>query len=266
MKATTPAEKSLPIIVMVMCLAFALFGSSCGGGASNPESSSSGTTPPTSTPPTTSTIVAVLAAPSQPVSVMVDGQVLAENLAYMNSTNPLIVSSGAHKLLLHNSSGDACGTMTLNLQPASHTTILCIFPAVFGAFPDIHTDDTTPAPNSMAKLRIDNLANNPPTGGAFDVYVMPFGSAPSGTPFLVNAGSQGPVYQTVAPGNYDVYFVTEQNNSGQAPPTVVYHTGSLTLAANQNRSVYFLTTCQDPTGASGCTPNGFTSVIVADLN
>jgi Domain of unknown function (DUF4397) len=265
MKVTTPAEKS-PIAVLVMCLAFAFFGASCGGGASNPESSSSGTTPPTSTPPTTSTIVAVLAAPDKPVSVMVDGEVLAENLSYMTSTSPLIVHSGEHKLLLHNSSGDACGTLSLSLQPASHTTVLCIFPANFGPISDIHTDDTTPAAGSMAKLRIDNLANNPPTSGPFDVYVVPFGSAPSGTPFLVNAGSQSPVYQTVAPGKYDVYFVTGQNNSGQPPPTVVYHTGSLALAANQNRSVYLLTTCQDPTGSGGCTPNGFTSVIVADLN
>jgi hypothetical protein len=244
--------------ILASCVGLALLASSCGGGSSSPESSS---TPPA---PATATLVAILAAPSQPVSVSVDGQVLAENLSYMTSTNPLIVSSGQHHLLLQNSQGDDCGQQTLTLQAGTHTTFLCIFPAVFGPLAQIETDDTTPASNSMAKLRVANLANN--TNSAFDVFVVPFGSAPTGSPFLTNAGSQAPVYQTLSPGNYDVYFVTEQNNSGQAPPTVVYHTGSLPLAANQNRSVYFLTTCQDPTGANGCIPNGFTSVTVADLN
>jgi hypothetical protein len=208
--------------------------------------------------------VAVLAAPGQPVSVVVDGEVLAQNLSYMTATNPLIVTAGQHQLLLKNSGGDPCGAQSLNLLPASHTTFLCIFPSIFGASADIHTDDTTPAPNSMAKLRIENLANNAIVFGPYDVYLVPFGSAPTGTPFLT-LGNQEPVYQTVAPGNYDMYFVTEQSQ-GSPPATVLYHTGSFPLAANQNRSVYFLTTCLDPTNGGGCTPNGFTAVTVPDLN
>lgn len=257
---TIHTQKSLRTMLTGLCLTLALLGSGCGGGNSTSDSSS---TPPT---PATATLVVVLAAPGPPASVSVDGQVLAENLSYMTSTNPLIVSSGQHQLLLRDSLGPVGPAQQLDLQPSTHTTVLYIFPAIFGIITQVMTDDTTPAPNSMAKLRVANFANNPIVGGAFDVFVVPFGSAPSGTPFLTNAGSQGPVYQTLPPGNYDVYFVTEQNNSGQPPPTVLYHTGSLPLAANQNRSVYFLTTCQDPTGASGCTPNGFTTVTVADLN
>ncbi|HXM13958.1 MAG TPA: DUF4397 domain-containing protein [Candidatus Eremiobacteraceae bacterium] len=247
---------------MSLCLALALLGASCGGGNSMPDSS------PTPPAPATATLVVVLAAPSLPVSVFVDGDVLAQNLSYMTATNPLIVSSGQHELLLDNSQGEAVASngQSLNLQPSSHTTVLYIFPAVFGTFVQVLTDDTTPAPNSMAKLRVANFTFNAVVSGPYDVYVVPFGSAPSGTPFLTNVGSQSPAYQTVAPGNYDVYFVTEQSNSGQPPPTVLYHTGSLQLAANQNRSIYFLTTCQDPSGASGCTPNGFATVTVADLN
>ncbi len=254
-------SKLLPMKTMGLCLALALLGSSCGGGSSSPDSSSN---PPT---PATATLVVVLAAPSPPVSVSVDGDVLAQNLSYMTATNPLIVSSGQHELLLENSKGEAVGSngQALNLQPSSHTTVLYIFPAVFGTFVQVLTDDTTPPPSSMAKLRVANFTFNAVVSGPYDVYVVPFGSAPSGSPFLTNVGSQSPVYQTLPPGNYDVYFVTEQNPGGP-PPTVLYHTGSLQLAANQNRSIYFLTTCQDPTGASGCTPNGFATVTVADLN
>jgi len=257
MSATARVQKSSPI-AMALCFAF-VFLMGCGGGNSSPESASA---PPA---PATATVVVVLAAPGPSVSVAVDGQVLAENLSYMTSTNPLVVPSGQHQLVLENSQGSsASGMQALNLQPSSHTTVLYIFPAVFGALTQIMTDDTTPAPNSMAKLRVANFANNPVVSGPYDVYVVPFGNAPSGSPFLTNAGSQSPVYQTLAPENYDIYFVTEQNPGGP-PPTVLYHTGSLQLAANQNRSVYFLTTCQDPTGG-GCTPNGFTTVTVADLN
>lgn len=259
MPPTARIQKSSPTRLMALCLALAFLVSSCGGGSSSPDSSG---TPPTQT---TATLVVVLAEPSPPVSVAVDGKVLAENLSYMTSTNPLIVSSGDHQLLLENSQGaSASNTQPLSLQPGSHTTVLYIFPAVFGPLVQVMTDDATPAPNSMAKLRVANFANNAVVNGPYDVYVVPFGSAPSGSPFATNLGSQSPVYQPLAPGNYDVYFTTEQNPGGP-PPTVLYHTGSLQLAANQNRSVYFLTTCQDPTGG-GCIPNGFTTVTVADLN
>ena len=264
---TIHTQKSFRTMLTGLCLTLALLGSGCGGG--NPTSES---TPPT---PATATIVVVLAAPSTPVSVSVDGQVLDENLSYMTSTNPLIVSSGQHQLLLRNSLGPVGpsqnGIEQLDLQPSSHTTFLYIFPAIFGIFLQVMTDDTTPAPNSMAKLRVASFAFNsvPGINAPIDVFVVPFGSAPSGTPFLTGVQATGstanPVYQTLPPGNYDVYFVTEQNNSGQPPPTVVCHTGSLPLAANQNRSVYFFVTCQDPTGG-GCAPNGYTTVTVADLN
>ena len=259
MNATARIGKLSPRQVMALVLALAFIASSCGGGSSSPNSSS---TPPAST---TATLDVVLAAPSPPVSVAVDGKVLAEDLSYMTSTNPLIVSSGDHQLLLEDSQGaSASDTQTLNLQPSSHTTVLYIFPAVFGTLIQVMTDDTTPAPNSMAKLRVANFANNPVVAGPYDVYLVPFGSAPSGSPFITNIGAQAPVYQSLAPGDYDVYFVTQQN-SGGPPPTVLYHTGSLQLAANQNRSIYFLTTCQNPTGG-GCIPNGLTAVRVADLN
>ena len=254
-------ESTFRKMLMSSSLALALLASSCGGGNSTSDSS---TTPPVSA---TATLVVVLAAPSPPVTVTVDGEALAQNLSYMTSTNPLIVPSGSHKLLLTNSAGSAegpnqnGGIVTLDLQPQSHTTAVYIFPAVFGWADNILTDDTTPAPNSMAKLRIADFSSS----DGSNVYLMPFGSTgPSGTPILTDSGSQQPVYQTVAPGNYDIFVQSPGNSS--VPPTVIYHTGSFQLAANQNKTLYLLTTCQNSMTADACTPNGITSVTVTDLN
>ena len=262
MKVRALHRQTTPTILMSLGIAFSLLGSSCGGGNSSPDSSPA---PPTRA---TATLVVVLASPSlSPVSVSVDGQVLAENLSYMTSTNPLIVPSGQHQLLLQTSSGPEGNPGTLDLQPGSRTTALLIFPAIFGAIWTVVTDDTTSAPNGMAKIRISDYANNAPTALPNDVYIVPFGSGPTGTPAITHFdSSQDGTYQALAPGDYDIYFVLDQTAPGVQPQTVIYHTGSLQLAAGQNRSVFFLTTCQDPTGASGCTPNGYATVIVSDLN
>jgi len=255
-------HKQTPATTLIsLCLAFAAVSSSCGGGSSSPDSSP---TPPT---PTTATLTVVLASPSSsPVSVSVDGQVLAENLSYMTSTNPLIVPSGQHQLLLQTPSGPGGNPDTLNLEPGSRTTALLIFPAIFGPIWTVVTDDTTPAPNGMAKIRIADYANNAPTALPNDVYIVPFGGGPTGTPAITHFdSSQDGTYQALAPGNYDIYFVLDQTAPGTQPQTVIYHTGSLQLAAGQNRSVYFLTTCQvSPSGA--VIPSGYTTVTVDDLN
>src|ERR1700761_1542580 len=118
---TAESNKADVASVFASCIALALLGLGCGGGKSMSDSSSN---PPTST---TATIVAVLAAPGPPASLVVDGQVLAQNLSYMTSSNPLIVSSGPHQVLLQWPTRSVCNPQSLDLQPASRTTILCIF-------------------------------------------------------------------------------------------------------------------------------------------
>jgi hypothetical protein len=237
----------------------ALIGSGCGGGGNS--SPTSGTTPTSST----ATLVVVQDAPGTPSSVSLDGQVIAQNLAYLSSTNPLIVPSGQHQLLVQNSSGTIGppsnnGVVGLDLQPDTHTTVVYIIPAVFGVGVQTFTDDTTPASNSMAKLRIVDASF---TTESLQVFIVPFGSGPTGDPQIPAFGQPNPTYQSFPPGNYDVFFVTAPT-AGGAPPTVRYHTGSLMLGANQNRSVYFLTACP-PSG--GCNTEGtYTSVTVPDLN
>lgn len=260
---STKRPRESIVFAAFACLLTALCGSSCGGGSNS--SPNSGTTPPTSS---TATLVVVQDAPGSPASVSVDGQVLAENLAYLNSTNPLIVPSGQHQLLLRNSAGTIGppsnnGVVGLDLQPNTHTTVVYIIPSVFGVGVSTFMDDTTPAAGSMAKLRIVDASFS--TEG-LQVFIVPFGSVPTGNPQIPEFGQPGPTYQTFAPGNYDIYFVTTPI-SGGAPATVRYHTGSLTLAANQNRSVYFLTACPNPPDSSGCNAEGtYASVTVADLN
>jgi Domain of unknown function (DUF4397) len=200
---------------------------------------------------------------SAPLNVPLDGQVLAKDLAYLTSTNPLIVPSGQHQLLLQNSSGTLLnGPQTFDLTSGSHTTVVYYGWGAFGVAVDSLTDDTTPADGSMAKLRIADYASSVP---GVDVYVVPFGSGPSGTPVLTNLGeaAQEATYQVVAPGNYDIYFTAHGANG--SPMTVFYHPGSFPLAANQNRSVYFLNLC--PTTGNSCDLSGtYTSVTAADLN
>ena len=260
-KPAIESEKSFRPMLTGLCLALALLGSSCGGGGSTPTSGDA--------TPTTATLVVVMGAGSStsPASVSLDGQVIAKNVTYLSSTNPLIVPSGQHQLVVQNSSGVFGSSPSnpfvgLDLQPASQTTVVYITPAVFGVAVDTFTGDTTPAPNSMAKLRIVDTSF---TTEALQVFIVPFGSGPTGSPQIPEFNQTNPTtYQTFSPGNYDVYFVTAPS-SGGPPPTVRYHTGSLTLGANQNRSVYFLTACPDP--PAGCNAEGtYTTVTVPDLN
>jgi Domain of unknown function (DUF4397) len=258
---TTQRKSSFRKMLIVSCLALALLGSSCGGGSSSPDSSP---TPPTSQ---TATLVVVVSDVTPPVSVSLDGQVLVQGLPGKSSTSPLIVASGQHQLLVQDSTGplgDPHQTpLPLDLAANSHTTVYFGANCVFGGSAFTFTDDTTPASGSMAKLRIIN-------GGCYlapvNIYVVPFGSGPTGDPQIANSLGQGePTYLTFAPGDYDVYFVTAQM-SGGPPPTVLYHTGSLSLGANQNRSLYFFAACTVPLTSNGCSQPGFASVTVADLN
>jgi Domain of unknown function (DUF4397) len=238
------------VALTAFCLTSAICGLGCGGGGTT-------TTTPT---PATATLVVVQGTASPPVSVSLDGQVLAEDLAYLTSTNPLIVHPGPHQLLLQDASGPLVkGPQAIDLASSSHTTFVYYGWGSFGSAVDHLLDDITPAADSNAKLRIADYASSVP---GIDVYVVPFGSGPSGTPVLSGLGeaAQQATYQVMTPGTYDIYFTA----SG-APTQVFYHTGSFLLSANQNRTVFFLNFC--PTTGNSCNLSGsYTAVTVADLN
>jgi hypothetical protein len=239
--------------LVTLGLASAIAGLGCGGGGMT-------TAPPPV--PTTATLIVVQGIEDQPVSVSLDGQIIAENLVYLNSTSPLIVASGQHELLLQNASGPLTGgPNSLDLSPNTRNTFTYYGYGLGTQGPSLLVDDTTPAAGSNAKLRIAEYASLFP---GVDVYLVPFGSGPTGTPLLSELGlSNFPTtYQVVPPGNYDIYFTA----SGTMGTQVFYHTGSFPLAANQNRTVLFMNGC--PTaGIDGCNvAGGYTAVTVADLN
>jgi hypothetical protein len=262
MNATARIGNTSPTRMMALCLAFAFLASSCGGGNSSPDSSST----PTSQ---TATLVVVVAGVTETLSVSLDGEVLVQSLT-QSSTGPLVVASGQHQLLVQSPTGpigDPHQTpFGLDLAAASHTTVYFGPNCVFGGSAFTFTDDTTPASGSMAKLRIVNG-----TCGfqPINIYVVPFGSSPTGDPQISNiVGQNKPTYMTFAPGNYDVFFVTAQTTGGP-PPMVLYHTGSLPLAANQNRSLYVYGCSSSITSGSSSgesCPAGYASTTVADLN
>lgn len=232
-----------------LCFTAVIAALGCGGGSTTQSST-----------PSTATLVLVQGIASPPVSVTLDGQVLAENLLYLQSTNPLIVGSGNHQLLVQNSSGPlpagpAGGPLSIDLPAGSrHTLVYYGFGPFESGVADL-TDDTSPASGS-AKLRIGDFAS---TVSGVDVYVVTFGTMPSGPPTLTGLGqaSHTPTFQVFPPGNYDVFF--------KANGQILYHTGSIPLAANQNRSLYFLNVC--PTTGNSCNLSGeYTAVAVSDLN
>jgi hypothetical protein len=75
------------------------------------------TTPPIQE--TTSTLVVVAGdVEITPLAASVDGQVLATNVPYLDSTNPLIVNSGQHELVLSNGNGPQL-SQSITIGPSS---------------------------------------------------------------------------------------------------------------------------------------------------
>jgi hypothetical protein len=144
-------------------------------------------------------------------------------------------------------------TEPLNLPPNSHNTFLLDGWAHFESSSNLLGDDTSPAPNSAAKLRILDAS----LSVIRDIYLLPAGSTPSGTPLVaLSAFNNATPYQTLAPGNYEV-FVTRTGTT-----QVLLDSGPITLAAGQNRTFIIFSDCQPNT----CDFNVLTSLMLADLN
>ena len=212
----------------------------------------------------TATLVVVLGLSDNSIpqsSVAVDSQIVADHLAWPSSTNPLVVEAGTRLLQIQDSGSTMSGTIlnaSVTLSANAHYTLVkdgIGFTQVWVLF----TDDTTPPGGTNAKLRVINAAMT--QQGPVDVYVMPGGMTPSGTPSLTGLifnGNPGvmPPYQLFPSGAYDVFFTTAGTTQ------VLYHTGAILLAANQTSTVILLNLC---TAGGGCDLAGpFASLMVAD--
>jgi hypothetical protein len=200
--------------------------------------------------------VVVLNPTAGAVSVSVDGAMVSSNLLYLGNTGYVpIKAGGAGQLDIETSNPVAVGPVrtTLNLPANSKNTFLLDGWAHFQQSSCMMTDDNTPAPNATAKLRIMDAS----LGVLHDIYLMPAGSTPSGTPLVtLSAFNNATSYQALTPGAYEVFFT----RSGTTQ--VLFDSGTITLAANQNRTMIVLSDCQPNT----CDFNILTSLTLADLN
>lgn len=200
--------------------------------------------------------VVVLNPSAGAANVSVDGAMVSSNLPYLGNTGYVpIKAGGAGQLDIETTNSVAVTPVktTLNLPANSKSTFLLDGWAHFDSSSCMLTDDNTPAPNSAAKLRILDAS----LGVLHDIYLMPAGSTPSGTPLVsLSAFNNATSYQVLAPGSYQVFFTTAGTTQ------VLFSSGTITLAAGQNRTVIVLSDCQPNT----CNFNILTSLTLADLN
>jgi len=200
--------------------------------------------------------VVVLNPTAGAVNVSVDGAMVSSNLLYLGNTGYVpIKAGGAGQLDIETSNPVAVGSVrtTLNLPANSKNTFLLDGWAHFQQSSCMMTDDNTPAPNAAAKLRIMDAS----LGVLHDIYLMPSGSTPSGAPLVtLSAFNNATSYQALTPGAYEVFFT----RSGTTQ--VLFDSGTISLAANQNRTMIVLSDCQPNT----CDFNILTSLTLADLN
>jgi hypothetical protein len=92
---------------------------------------------------------------------------------------PSSTGAGSHTLLITDGSGNTDANLTFTLATGTQSSFFYSGPGVFGGFIVQATDDTTPAANSQAKLRIIVATGLSPN---LDTYVVPTGTSPSGNP------------------------------------------------------------------------------------
>lgn len=192
------------------------------------------------------------------VNFTVDGHTLA--LPFLANTGYLALSAGtSHQFTaVDATTGSALSQSpwTATLAANSRTTQVLDGCCTFNGGGVTLSDDNTAASGSV-KLRIVQGALASPGVLALDVFIMPAGNPPSGTPFASNLNFNAVTsYDVLVPGSYDVIFT----NAGTT--TVVFDTGPLTFSADQNRTLVLVQDC--PGGV--CDLNSRTFTLLSDLN
>jgi Domain of unknown function (DUF4397) len=205
---------------------------------------------------TASLRVVVLNPTAGNTNVSVDGAMVSTSLPYLGSTGYVpIKAGGAGELTIETSNPVAVNPVrtTLNLAPDSRSTFLLDGWAHFEQSSCVMNDDNTLASNSSAKVRIMDAT----LAAAHDIYLLPAGSTPGGTPLVtLSAFNNATKYQVLSPGVYEVFFT----RSGTTQ--ILFGSGPITLVANQNRTIIVLSDCQP----NFCDFNVLRSLTLADLN
>lgn len=203
-------------------------------------------------PVTTTQLRAVHLSPDAPnVDVLVNGNEVASDVAYLQNTGYLVIPSGMTPILVQ-----PVGTNTNvidaspDLDPDADYTVLAAN-LVADIEPILLTDDNTPPTSGNVKVRIVHGA---PSAPAVDVYVTsPGADLATSTPTLTNITfGVASGYLSVPAGSYQIR-VTPTGTT-----TVVIDSGTVPLGAGQIRTVI----ATDAPG--GGAPFG--AIVLADLN
>jgi hypothetical protein len=192
------------------------------------------------------------------VDVAVDSAVVSSGLPYLADTGYLTVKAGARQLVIQNPGAGSVPPWInnpINLGSNTKSTFILGGWGVFQRTSTSLVDDTSPPANASIKLRVVDVAARATVG--LDVYVVAPGGTPSGSPLFSNLSlSSITSYQPLAAGSYDIFFTTSGTTTTQ------FHTGTITFAAGQNRTLVLMDDCQPTT----CGNNVFRTVTLADLN
>ena len=202
-------------------------------------------------------------ADAQTVNVLVNGMMTSSNVTYLSVTGYMPVPSGMDMLDIQVAPPQVSPVQNvgLNLAQGTHNTFIMDGCCAFNHSSIQLMDDTAPPASGSAKLRVVDAFLSP---AGIDFFVLPAGSTPSGTPTVTGqAFNSASSYLTLTPGAYDV-FVTQTPPPGGPIGPVLFHTGSFTLAAGQNRTVAILNLCSP--GSCDTSGHTLTSVMLADLN
>lgn len=210
------------------------------------------------TPQTTTIRFAQGDASAQTVNVLLDGVMVASNVDYLHASSYVATSSGSHTITIQTPTGTLTpAPIGINTAENSANTFVVDGWGSFSFSTMLLADDMVVAPNSAIKLRVFNGALAAPGVPTVDVFVLAPGVAPSGIPFLTDVGFNAmPIYQSLPPGTYDISFTASGTTQ------TIFHTGPITFAPGQNRTIVFLNNCLP----SNCNFSDHTFVMLADKN
>lgn len=197
-------------------------------------------------------------ASAQTIKVVMDGATIASNLAYLHDSGYLSTTAGTHQITIQTATGALTPSpVSVNLTANSETTLVIDGWGSFSFGTMLLTDDRTSAPNSAIKLRILDGALSAPGVASVDVFVLAPGVTPGGSPFLSNVSfNDTPGYQTLPPGTYDISFTASGSTQ------TIFHTGPLTFAPGENRTLVFLNNCLP----NSCDFSNHTFVMLSDMD
>lgn len=189
------------------------------------------------------------------INVLIDGRPVANNVTFLKNTGYISVPPGSHLVTLQGWVNPPNSSFMADFPENGNSTLLFEGWGSFSSGSSLTADDTASPAAGNFKLRIVDAT----ASVTFDVYVLPAGMPPDGTPTLspVTVSENSPSqYLSLPAGDYHVVFTDFQTSN------VEFDTGPLTFSAGQNRTLLLINNCALHT----CDFKAFTSMLLSDLN